>query len=166
MSGLFTPEPGSLQPKRAQREFAMPKGKDAAIELAENLVHALQAQRPLGPPAYPATLHRLIELAEPQAAPELVDKALNRKPFKDAVVLAMKKEPAAPVALRQDLEQLAGSPQLLEFVLERLCTPAHPIWPVAKVKAQVDSKLRPAFEAALWRQIQERTLPATVGCTV
>ncbi len=144
----------------------MPKGKDSATALADQLVQALQAQRDRGPQAYPLSFRQLVELADPQAAWELVEKAIRKKPFKEAAIVAIKNYPAAPVALREDLEQLAASPQLLELVLEQRCTPADPVWPIATLKAQVDAKLRPAFEAALTRQVQEGTLPATVGCVV
>src|SRR5215470_3641058 len=102
----------------------MAKGSDPAIELACKLVQALQTQRDQRPEAYPLALRHLIELADPQAAPELVDKAVAKKPFKEAAIVAAKNSPTAPVALRQDLERLTASPELLEFALEQLCTPA------------------------------------------
>ena len=53
----------------------MAKIKDPASDLADKLVEVLRAQRGLGAAAYPPTLHRLIELAAPQA-----DSESNRLP--------------------------------------------------------------------------------------
>ena len=63
------------------------KRKDAAADLAENMVRVLEAQRNLGSDSYPLTLRRLAELTDPGAAPELVQKAAGKKkPFGERTV--------------------------------------------------------------------------------
>jgi hypothetical protein len=142
----------------------MPSRKDAATELAEKMIHVLETQRRLGPASYPLTVGRLAGLADSQALPEQVQKAIAKKPFQDRVAVAKKKSLEAPVALREDIDQLAASPLLLEFALDALCSPATPTASVSKLKTRVDARLKQPFEAAVHRQIQEHTLPAAVEC--
>jgi hypothetical protein len=139
------------------------KSRDAASELAANLVRVLESQRSLGSSAYPLSLRRLAELTDASAPPEPLQPALKKKPFKDRVVCGHTKHPNAPVAFVEDLDQLAASPLLLEFALEQLCTQTSPTCTVTKLKAQVPPKLRPKFEAAVNRRIQENTLPESVA---
>ena len=139
------------------------KRKNPAAELAEKLLAVLEAQRALGKEAYPLTLQRLAELADPLAAPEVIDKAVATKLFKDHAIVAQKKNRAAPVALKDDGEQLAASPVLLEFALDQLCSPASPTCPLSKLKSKVDTKLKKPLEEAAARQIREHTLPPAVG---
>src|SRR5262245_183319 len=94
------------------------KSRDAASELAANLVRVLESQRSLGSSAYPLPLRRLAELTDASAPPEPLQPALKKKPFKDRVVCGHTKHPNAPVAFVEDLDQLAASPLLLEFALE------------------------------------------------
>src|SRR5947209_6826213 len=138
--------------------------KDPAAELAEKLLQVLEAQRGLGPDAYPPSLARLAALADAQAAPDRVARAVGRKPFTDRALVAQKKNPAAPVALLEDLDRLAADPRLLEAVLESVCTPQAPAWPPNKLKTRIDARLRQPFEAAVARQIQDDALPPAVGC--
>ncbi len=143
-----------------------PKRKDSAPELAEKMLAVLEAQCALGKEAYPLTLQRLAELADPQAAPELIGKAVGKKPFKDRAVLASSKtkDPAGLVALADDTEQLADDARLLEFALGTLCTVEDPLWPLSKVKAQIENpKLRKPFEEAVARRVRENALPSGVG---
>jgi hypothetical protein len=156
--------PDWLSPDPIARQWwTMPPKPDAAAALGEKFLAVLDAQRALGEGSYPLLLQRLIELADPQASPELIEKALGKKAFKDRVVVAQKKNRAAPVALSEDLRRLAASPLLLEFVLEQLCTPANPTWPPSKLKAKVESKLKKPFEEAVQRQVRDQTLPPAVG---
>jgi hypothetical protein len=142
----------------------MTASKDTATTLAEKLLAVLQAQRGLGKDAYPLTLQRLVELADPQALPEIVAKAIAKKPFKDCVVMACKKNLAGLIALAEDIEQLVTSPRLLESALQTLCTLASPLWPLGKVKDAIENvKLRKPFVDAITRQIRDNALPATVG---
>ena len=104
----------------------MASKRTPALELGEKLCAALRAQRDRGPESYPLSLQRLVELADPHAEPALVDKAVAGKPFKDTALVAQKNNRAAPVALAEDLEKLAASPRLLEFVLDQLCSPGSP----------------------------------------
>ncbi len=141
----------------------MARTKDGTPELAARMLRVLEAQRSLGGASYPLTLRRLAELTDPAAAPALVLKAAARNEFADRVVIANKKNLDAPLALTDDLDQLANSGLLLEFVLATICTPAHPGCPVSKLKSKVVTSLKGPFEQAVRRQIREQTLPASVG---
>lgn len=142
------------------------KKKDAAAELAEKLVLVLEAQRGLGDTAYPLPLRRLAELTDLTAPPELLQAALKKKPIKDRVVRGHANHLNAPVALAEDMDRLAASPLLLEFVLEQVCTPTRPTCAVTKLKTKVPTKLKPRFETALNRQIKENTLPESVAVVI
>src|SRR5438094_869236 len=113
------------------------KRKDEASELAANLVRVLEAQRSLGSTAYPLTLRRLAELTDPAAPPERLQAALKKRSFKDRAVCGHANHPNPPVALIEDVDQLAASPLLLESVLELLCTPTSPTCAVTKLKTKV-----------------------------
>jgi hypothetical protein len=141
----------------------MPRKKDAASELAEKMVRVLESQRALGPDSYPLPLQRLAELADPQAPLALVEKAAAKKEFSKHTVVTQKKNLQAPVALLNDLEPLAASRNLLEFVLESVCTPADPAQAIAKLKAKVVPALKKPFATAVNQQVRDNTLPPTVG---
>lgn len=135
---------------------------DSVAELAAKLLHALEQQRQSGGD-YPLTVGRLAALADPQATPEQVTKTLAKKPFAAKWVVANKKDANSPIALAEDRERLAASPQVVEYALGLLCSADTPLHTPAKVVAKVDTSLRPTFKAALDRQIAANTLPATVG---
>ena len=139
----------------------MPK-VDLIAELAGKLLAALQQQRQSGSD-YPLTVAHLAALADPQATPEQVLKALAKKPFAARWLLASKKDTNSPIVLAEDGERLAASPLLLEYALGLVCSADKPLHPPTKAVGKVDKTLRPAFQAALARQIADNTLPATVG---
>jgi hypothetical protein len=130
--------------------------------LAGRLLELLRRQRAGG--EYPLTVARLAVLAGPDVTAVQALSTLARKGLAADVALANKKDPAAPLALAEDAEPLATSPQLLEFALNRACTPpAKPLQTLAKVTAQVEKPLRPALQAALRRCLEEGTLPPDVA---
>jgi hypothetical protein len=135
---------------------------DPVAELAAKLLQALEQQRQSSGD-YPLTVARLAALAELQATREQVAKALAKKPFAAKWVVANKKDANSPIALAEDRERLAASPQLVEYALGLLCSADASLHTPAKVAAKVDTSLRPAFKAALDRQIAANTLSATVG---
>jgi hypothetical protein len=143
------------------------KKPDPLGELALKFVHALEAQRALGPDSYPVPLGRLVELADTQATPESIAKAVGKAQFKKrAQILAKDKSDAAPlVILRDDLEQLAARPALLEQVLESLSMPDKALVPVSslKTKPALAPALRKSLAASVLRRITEGSLPSTVG---
>jgi nucleotide-binding universal stress UspA family protein len=141
-------------------ESRMPKA-DPIKDLAEKLLHALEKQRQSGD--YPLTVEHLAVLADPQAPPEQVSKALNKKPFAAKWIVANKKDRNSPLTLAEDAERLAAGPQLLEYALSLLCSADKPLHTPAKVISAVDKALRTAFKAALERAIAENNVPATVG---
>lgn len=143
------------------RDSIVPKA-NPIDDLARKLLTALEHQRQLGAD-YPSTVERLAALADPQATPEQVTKALNKKPFAALWALANKKDRHSLIILAEDRERLASSPQLLEYALGLLCSADKPLHTPAKVVLKVDTSLRPAFKAALERGIADNSLPATVG---
>jgi hypothetical protein len=142
----------------------MPKPNPAA-ELAVKLLHTLEQQRQ-SDGDFPLTVARLAALADPQATPEQVRKALGNKPFASRWVLAAKKDMDSPIALAEDGDRLADSPQLVEFALGRLCSAAKPAHTPAKVVGKANPSLRPAFQAALERRLAENALPPAVGVVI
>ncbi|HWG43225.1 MAG TPA: hypothetical protein VN688_10600 [Gemmataceae bacterium] len=139
----------------------MPK-VDLVAELAQKLLHALEQQRQ-SDSDYPLSVVRLTALADPQATPEQVVKALAKKPFATKWIIAGKKDPNSPIALAEDVERLAASPMLLEYTLGLVCSADKPLHPPTKAVGKVDKALKPTFKAALDRQIVEQTLPPSVG---
>ncbi|HEY7425882.1 MAG TPA: hypothetical protein VH682_16750 [Gemmataceae bacterium] len=142
----------------------MPK-VDAITELAGKLLHTLEQQRQSGGD-YPLTVARLAALADPQATPGQVSKALAKKPLMAKWVAASKKDANSPIALAEDGERLAASPLLLEFALGLVCSADKPLQTPTKAVSKVDKTLRPASKAALERQIAENALPSAVGVTL
>jgi hypothetical protein len=136
---------------------------DAAAALAEEMIRLLEAQRGLGPASYPLTLRRLIELVSPRAVAASIDKAIGRRSFQKQVAIARAKDREAPIVLATDLEQLAGSRLMLEFMLESVRTPSNQAFSAAQLKAKASGKLQQPFQAALNRQIDEGSLPPSVG---
>ena len=143
------------------RDSIVPKA-NPIDDLARKLLTALQQQRQSGGD-YPTTVERLAALADPQATPEQVKKALNKKPFAALWLIANKKDTHSPIVLVEDLERLAASEQLLEYALGQLCSAEKPSHPPAKLIAKVEKPLRPAFQSALERAVAQNTVPPTVG---
>ncbi|MGH7168891.1 MAG: hypothetical protein ACRELF_01055 [Gemmataceae bacterium] len=139
----------------------MPRSNPVA-ELAQKLLTTLEQQRQSGG-EYPLTVARLASLADPRATPELVGKALAKKPFAAQWTVANKKDANSPIALAEDGEHLAVSPLLLEYALGLLCSADKPLHTATKAVNKVDKVLRPAFKAVLEQRIAENTLPSTVG---
>lgn len=144
----------------------MARAKDAAVVLAEKLVERLQAHRLQGSNAEFLPFEELVRETDPSAEPAVIAKALSKKPFKEAALVAVKKNFAAPVALLTDLELLAESARLLTFLLELLCTETAQTVPVAKLQAKLDPRLKKPFAEAVARQLQEQRLPDAVGLAV
>ncbi len=143
------------------RDSIVPKA-NPIDDLARKLLTALQQQRQSGGD-YPTSVERLAALADPQATPEQVKKALNKKPFAALWLIANKKDTHSPIVLVEDLERLASSEQLLEYALGQLCSAEKPSHPPAKLIAKVEKPLRPAFQSALERAVAQNTVPPTVG---
>jgi len=137
--------------------------KDSAVELAEKMVHILESQRSKGADSYLPTLKELAELADPQASPELIARAINKTYFKDHVWAVFPNALPSPVVLAIDSARMAADPRTLEGILEALCTPEAPLWPVARIIGRVKKEFRQPLQEAVSRQIQEQTLPATIG---
>jgi hypothetical protein len=142
----------------------MPGKKDQAGELAEKLVQTLRRQRTLGKDAYPLTLERLAALADPAALRPTILAAVRpqRKAF-SGHALAARADLQAPVALQADLAELAHSPLLLDYLLVSSRTPTNHALSISKLKARLTSKLQKPFQEAIRQQMDNGSLPATVG---
>src|SRR5437660_3657307 len=110
----------------------MASKRDATAELTEELIRHLETQRRLGPPSYPLTVDRLLKLANRDAPPAQIDKAMSTRSFQNRVVIARAKNREAPIAAASDLEALAGSRLLLEFMLKSLRTPSNQAFSAAQ----------------------------------
>jgi hypothetical protein len=141
----------------------MPK-RDAAAELAARVVETLTHLRGQGGGAYPPTLPELAARLDPPPAPELLGKALTKKPFAANLLRARKKDADSLVALAEDANRLAADPRLVAAALAGLCTAEKPLFPLPKVVGQVEKPLRPVFEAELRRCAGADDWPAGVGC--
>jgi hypothetical protein len=138
--------------------------KDGPAALAEKLVQTLREQKHRTEVAYPLTLRRLADLADPTAAPKTLLSAVSpqRKAFSQHALVA-RKDLHAPVALLEDLPQLAASPLLLEYLLRTARTAANHAASAAELKRKVTSKLQKPFQEALHRQLQDDLLPPPAG---
>jgi hypothetical protein len=143
----------------------MPSGKkDATALLAEKMVQTLRDRKQRGDDARPLTLEQLARLADATAGPRTILAAVHpqRKAFSQHAMVA-RKDLQAPAALLEDVPRLAASPALLEFLLQTARTPSNHALTAAELKAKATSKLQKPFQDALNRQVQEESLPATVG---
>jgi hypothetical protein len=136
---------------------------DPVVELADKLLRVLQSQRGLGPESYPLSAKRLVELTDPAAAPAVVKKALNKKHFLQQAVRAHAKNQDAPVALAADLDRLAASPLLLEFLLRQVRNDKTQAFTVAMLKKGAAGKMQKPFQEAVNRHLAQGTLPAGFG---
>src|SRR5262249_12209317 len=139
------------------RRYPLPK--EPAVALAEDLVQMLRTQRPLGGSAYPPTLARLIELTRPGADKKLLSKAVPHPLFHGEVLVPLKGQPEAPVALAPDVATLADSPVLLEALLTATRKDGHHGIALADLAKKAVLALRQPVEDAIRRRIGTRSLP-------
>jgi len=131
--------------------------------LAERMLDTLRARREQGPTAYPLTLRRLAQIAQPEADERAVLQTANEEPFLAAAIVAQKNELDTFVALREDKAELAESPSLLQNVLDQVCTDENRLWPLDKLAGQLDGDLQEIFTESVQRFVQENRLPEPVG---
>ncbi len=141
----------------------MAKADKAPAELAARLVEALRARRELGKGAYPLLLRQLTACVDRDAGEPLILKAINTKIFRGHALAVRSKTLEAPVALLEDLEQLADANATLEFMLTELSKPTDQAFSVAVLKAKVTAKLQKSFQGAVSRRLEQDGLPETVG---
>src|SRR5581483_1351709 len=136
--------------------------KDDAAELAAKLVQTLVSLA--GTPEYPTTLEKLAKQTDPSASSKSILSAVSprRREFSFLAVVA-RADLRAPAALLDHLPQLAESPALLEFALTAARTNSNVAFSVSALRAKVTTKLQKPFQEAVNRQLQEGSLPATVG---
>jgi hypothetical protein len=151
--------------------FKKPTKAELAAARSSDLVKVLESQRRVGQGAYPLTLHKLARLADlnPDGDPKLVFDATKKPPFKVRVPLAWDKDLHVPVALVEDLEQLAGHPTLLESVLRSAvqknakCRAFKSVELAKHFTQKEKNPLFKAFMAAVTRQAHDNRLPPGIG---
>jgi hypothetical protein len=141
----------------------MSSRKDAGQLLAERMLQVLHEQRHLGADAYPLSVKRLAELADAQASTVHICKALRKRFFRQQAALVHIKNTEAPIALADDVNLLAGDRKALEFALQLARTPATQAFSVSQLKAKLTGKFQKSFQTAVNGQIDQGTLPPTVG---
>jgi hypothetical protein len=146
-----------------ENRVGTPRRPDAADELCDQLLRALERERDRGGAYQPLSLRCLAERLDPRPSPALLNKATGKRSFQGRVVSVRRQNLDSPVALVEDLELLAGSHLVLEFLLRTLRTSSNQAFSVAQLKAKTSSKLQKPLQAALDRQIEENRLPPTVG---
>ncbi len=140
-----------------------PKKTDQAAVLAGKLVAALTALRSQGGEAYPVSLARLGALADPQATAIQLRRAAGKHVFISKAVAARRGCLDAPVALVEDLPMLAAAPATLEMALREKRTHALHAHTVAELTQRLTSKLQAPFKQMVLQQVEQGTLPPTVG---
>jgi hypothetical protein len=131
------------------------------VELAERLLAALRHLRG-DESRYPTTLAVLLHHTAPHAVPELVDRVLADKIFKNAIAFGVQADRNAPLTLAEDAAKLADSPQLLEYAVGLFSTAEAPLHPLSKIAGKLDKTVRAPFEAAVQQQLTMHKLPPTV----
>lgn len=155
----------------AKGKTKAPPKKNPAAELAQKLLDVLQSQRLAGAPVYPLTLDRAAEQADPQADLKTILSAVGRKEFKAVAIVAKAKSARftaeqavrVPVALLEDVDQLAAAPATLELALRVKWNKKVHAFDVTALAAAVSTKLRPAFKAVWNRRVEAGELPSGVG---
>lgn len=131
--------------------------------LSEKLVRLLESQRAEG--NAPVSWSELAELAIGTDDRSLLQKAIADEPFVSRVIVAVPSSPDSPVSLAEDLGDLATSSRLLQVVQTLNVTDENQAVPIEKLATfkGLHPLVRPAFEAALMKAVQDRLLPAGVG---
>lgn len=103
------------------------------------------------------TVRQLLELSGLTEFPS--DSATGKR-----ILWAVKGNTSSPVALTDDIERLAASGELLEYLLRSTVSAENQAVPMTDLKKPLQAKLKPVFESAVLKAISEHTLPETVGC--
>src|SRR5439155_3440855 len=118
-----------------------------ASTLAEKMVRVLQSLRSLDADSYPLSLRRLAELSDATAPARMILSAASpqQKAFRQ-YALAARKDLHAPVALKEDVQLLAASAQLLEFAFQVTRTEGTHAFTVPGLKKKLTSDLQKPFQ--------------------
>jgi hypothetical protein len=138
-----------------------PPAKHPAEELGERLLEALQVRRDRDGDC-PVPLNRLAAEAAPQATPAQLKQAATREPFRSQAVVAVAGKADSPVALAADRDRLAGSTQLLEYVLAAATTPRRPLAAPPRLQDLLADDLRAPFTESLRHRVEARQLPPSL----
>jgi len=138
------------------------KKASAAALLAENLLRLLRQRCEQGQGEL-LTLATLARMADPAAGPRAVLGVLYQRRTFGPLVVAARRDLDAPVALIEDMPRLAASPQLLEYALRCVRTASNHAASLAELKRKLTVKLQAPFQEAVQQQMQQATLPPSVG---
>jgi hypothetical protein len=162
--GRLPPAFGGLTIKNKPQLFLrrLAPAEAQPLLLAGQLVDRLVAWRPQSD--YPPTLEQLRQALPEPVDTSLLQQSLTEAVFKARVLVAVPGNLAAPVAVVEDVEQLADSPALLHFLLSS-CESAENQAPALKaMKKILTKKLQAPFEQAVRARIDFSGLPADTGC--
>lgn len=138
----------------------MPK-PNAIAALADSLTGELTVCRAGGRDEYPVRVDRLADRLIPPPDPAAVLRAVGSKAFTTRAVVAVKARMDAPVALVDDLPQLAASPLTLEAALRaKGDTGTAPPWAPKGLAATVHKDLRADFLKAVGEWVETGELPS------
>jgi hypothetical protein len=143
-------------------------------ELAERMRLVLEAQRRLGPDAYPSTLRRLAELCEINASDTRVPKAADHAAMSQAALVAARenRKPKldAPVILREDIKTEGVFRAVLRFALARSVGSVRSkakqestAFTESEVRGRLTKELQEPLVALLDRGIKRNELPEGVA---
>lgn len=156
------PEGVSARQDEAGRSLCLDNNRPASQILGEKVLAALARRRDAGE-GYPAPLAAVARAVVPQIEDGSIARLMKDKAFVGKVVVAVAGRADVPAALAGDEETLASSAATLEFAVGMLSTPDAPLHPLKKVAGKLDAAVRPAFEAAVARHVEQKTLPATLA---
>jgi hypothetical protein len=144
------------------QEFPPPAPKKSpATELAEKLLATLRTQKEHGGEAYPATLAKVVELA--QAEGGKVKKALANPAFASHAQVIPAGKAETFVVLNEDKALLLDSPRLLETLLRASTSPKKPGIATLKLAELLPEGVRDDFLDAIDQHIEKGTLPSLIG---
>jgi hypothetical protein len=147
----------------------MAKAASAAALLADignSLIASLQKHQASLPQSADPGFLTWAQLQQSLSHPhqERARQALAKPPAKTAVLVAIPDDADSPVALVEDLQQLANSPQLLQQLVRHPvhgCSIKHPVRPLSELVKSLDKRLQKQLLAA-WSE-DSRTPPAGIA---
>lgn len=146
-----------------EKRFASEPAKPAA-DITALFREALAAARKEGATAYPPALDRLLTQIDTPAGSRPANRALGQtNEAGERLFVVAAKAPNAPVFFREDLEEVARSPRLLEYALRAARSSKQVAFTVEQLGKQLAAELRAPFTAAVQRALASGSVPASVA---
>ncbi|WP_182870934.1 hypothetical protein [Stieleria mannarensis] len=124
--------------------------------LAAKMLAVLSRHRPENADSEFLTLDQLGRLADSDANSDLVQQAARTKCFATATIAARGNDTAAPVARLEDLELLAKSSQLLQYVMSLFDKNKTRAYTVAKLKSKLSARFNKRLQVAFQSAVLDR----------